>query len=153
MRSITTWILALAMTGLTGCTFGKKTKKIGGEVGPEKISVEGGTLIEAEPREVFVEKLREGVRTRNLELLASMMLPNFGYSLNPLKEGDGVFQYWDENRLWDEIELVVNDEFVEFGKFYVSPPAFAEHPESYRGFRTGIILVNGHWKWAYLVGN
>src|SRR5688572_8380741 len=105
MQSTTALILAVAMCGLTGCSFWNKDKAVGGEVGPEKVSVEGGTLLEMESRDEFIRKLRAGAKERNLEMLASMMLPNFGFSLNPLREGDGVFQYWDENQLWDEIEL------------------------------------------------
>ena len=54
--------------------------------------------------QAFVARLRKAVATRDMQTIASMMTPDFGYSLNPERSGPGVFQYWDENNIWPELE-------------------------------------------------
>ena len=54
-----------------------------------------------------------------------MMTTNFGYRLNPVGEGDGVFKYWDQLNLWPQLEAVLQNHFVPKGNFMVAPPAFA----------------------------
>jgi len=98
----------------------------------------------------IVGRVREAVARHNVQLLASMMTPNFGYRLEPVGEGAGVFQYWDENGLWNELALVLHETFVPNGTYMVAPPQFATDPQ-YHGYRAGFILVNGSWKFAYFV--
>ena len=83
-------------------------------------------------------------------MLASMMTPDFGYRLDPLGEGPGVFEYWDQNDIWKELSLVLKDPFVPNGQDMVAPPQFASDAQ-YRGYRAGMALVNGSWKFAYFV--
>ena len=47
----------------------------------------------------FISRLRKAVAAHDMNTIASMMTADFGYSLNPEKSGEGVFQYWDENNL------------------------------------------------------
>ncbi len=103
----------------------------------------------------FVGRLRQAVAAKDTHAIAEMMTNNFGYHLNPDLEGEGVFAYWDQNNVWPELQLVVREPFVPFGDlrdgFMVSPPEFATAASTYTGYRAGIQLVNGAWKFAYFV--
>lgn len=102
----------------------------------------------------FVGRLRLAVAAKDTHAIAGMMTNNFGYHLNPDLEGEGVFAYWDQNNVWPELQLVVREPFVPFGDlrdgFMVAPPEFAA-ADRYTGYRAGIQLVNGSWKFAYFV--
>ena len=102
----------------------------------------------------FVGRLRLAVAAKDTHTIAGMMTNNFGYHLNPDLEGEGVFAYWDQNNVWPELQLVIRESFVPFGDlrdgFMVSPPEFATAAR-YSGYRAGIQLVNGSWKFAYFV--
>ena len=59
---------------------------------------------------------------------------DFGYRLDPLGEGDGVFAYWDQNNVWPELELILKEPFSVNGvgqnnEYMVSPPEFVASPE------------------------
>src|SRR5207253_620723 len=99
----------------------------------------------------FIGRLRKAAAARDMQALAAMMTPDFGYRLDPPGEGEGVFQYWDENGLWKELQLVLADKFVPKGNYMVSPPQFAADAEHYTGYRAGAGMVNGSWKFAYFV--
>ena len=104
----------------------------------------------------FVGRLRKAVAAHDAEAVAGMMTPDFGYLLEPTAddrgEGRGVFAYWDRANVWPELQLVLNERFVPFGNSYmVAPPEFAVEAENYHGYRAGLQLVNGGWKFAYFV--
>lgn len=99
----------------------------------------------------FVGRLRKAVAAHDLNTIASMMASDFGYSLSPEKTGEGVFQYWDENNLWPELEGILSEKFVKKGDFWVAPPQFADESLNYDGYRAGIHRVNGSWKFVYFV--
>ena len=104
----------------------------------------------------FVGRLRRAVAAHDAEAVAAMMTPDFGYLLEPTAEdtgeGRGVFAYWDRANVWPELQLVLNERFVPSGNSYmVAPPEFAAEAENYHGFRAGLQLVNGGWKFAYFV--
>ena len=104
----------------------------------------------------FLGRLREAVQVHDMETMAGMMTTNFGFRLNPPGEGDGVFKYWDDKMIWPKLQATLNERFtpkmdtVE-GIFMVAPPQFATDPAAYHGYRAGIKLVNGAWKFAYFV--
>jgi len=102
----------------------------------------------------FLNRLRQAVATKDTTAIAGMMTANFGYHINPDKEGEGVFAYWDQNNIWPELQLVIRERFVPFGElnggFMVAPAEFAT-AENYTGYRAGIQLVNGSWKFSYFV--
>jgi hypothetical protein len=98
----------------------------------------------------FVGRLRKAVAQHDVDTLAPMMTQNFGYSLNPVGEGPGVFQYWDQMNIWPQLEAVLAQHFVLKGSFMVSPPAFANDP-NFHGYRAGMTTVEGSWKFAYFV--
>src|SRR3954470_126575 len=102
--------------------------------------------------QAFVGRLKKAISAHDVNMLASMMTENFGYSLNPEKSGDGVFKYWDENNLWPELEAIVTTEkFAKKDDFWVAPPQFADPALNYDGYRLGIQRVKGSWKFVYFV--
>jgi hypothetical protein len=101
--------------------------------------------------QAFVGRLRKAVKAHDVNTLAPMMTEDFGYRLNPVASGSGVFQYWDENNLWEELDGILSEKFVPKGIFMVAPPQFADENLNYDGYRAGILRVNGSWRFAYFV--
>src|SRR6266403_1755061 len=101
--------------------------------------------------QAFVGRLRKAVANRDAETLKSMMTEDFGYRLEPPMSGVGVFQYWDQENLWPELEGILSERFVKKGAFMVSPPQFADPSLNYDGYRAGITRMRGSWKFAYFV--
>ena len=104
--------------------------------------------------QAFLGRLRAAVAVKDTKAIAGMMTNNFGCHINPDLEGEGVFAYWDQNNVWPELQLVVREPFVPFGDlrdgFMVAPREFAS-ASNYTGYRAGIQLVNGSWKFSYFV--
>jgi len=101
--------------------------------------------------QAFVGRLRKAIRAHDLNMLASMMTEDFGYRLEPVGSGEGVFKYWDDNNLWVELDGIISERFVPKGNYMVAPPQFADPSSEYSGYRAGIRRVNGSWKFAYFV--
>ena len=101
--------------------------------------------------QAFVSRLRKAVSKRDLETVKSMMTDDFGYKLDPAMSGPGVFQYWDQENLWPELDGILSERFVKKGAFLVAPPQFADPSLNYDGYRAGITRVKGSWKFAYFV--
>ncbi len=99
----------------------------------------------------FLSRLRQAVRAHDAETLATMMTKDFGYQYEPPLAGDGVFAYWDQNNIWPELELVLKERFIPNESYMVAPPEFTLDNASYTGYRAGIRLENGGWKFAYFV--
>jgi hypothetical protein len=108
-----------------------------------------------EPQDVdlqaFVVRLRKAVSNRDKETLKSMMTDDFGYKLEPAMSGPGVFQYWDQENLWPELDGILSERFVKKGVFWVAPQQFADPSLNYDGYRAGVTRVRGSWKFAYFV--
>jgi hypothetical protein len=108
--------------------------------------------------QAFLGRLRKAVAERDVATLKSMMTPDFGYKLEPKMEGleagpegPGVFQYWNQQGLWTELEGILSEKFLQKGNYMVAPPQFADESLNYDGYRAGIHRVNGSWKFAYFV--
>jgi len=101
--------------------------------------------------QAFVGRLRKAVASRDTETIKSMMTEDFGYKLDPPMAGPGVFQYWDQENLWPELDGILSERFVKKGNFMVSPPQFADASLNYDGYRVGITRIKGSWKFAYFV--
>jgi hypothetical protein len=143
-------ILLLLAIGLSGCQTPSQKEK------EKKAALQKKT--KAELREssdvdfqAFVGRLRKAAAAHDVNTLAGMMTPDFGYSLNPEKSGEGVFKYWDEQNLWPELDGILSEKFVKKGDFMVAPPQFADESLNYDGYRAGLRRVNGSWKFAYFV--
>ncbi len=154
-RILLTSALALA---LTGCPTNEEKKSEMAAKIHEKTSIpdqNNDTNFIA-----FMSRLRMAVAKRDLPVIASMMTPDFGYRLDPPGEGDGVFAYWDKNNIWPELNLVLRERFVADGVFMTSPPEFvkskissAPNAKPFTGYRAGVTLVEGGWRFAYFVNN
>lgn len=108
--------------------------------------------------QAFIGRLRKAAASHDVATIKAMMTPNFGYKLEPkmegieaTAEGPGVFQYWDEQGMWPELQGILSEKFVKYKDFMVAPPQFAEESLNYDGYRAGIRRINGSWKFAYFV--
>lgn len=101
--------------------------------------------------QAFIGRLRQAVKAHDVNVVATMMTPDFGYRLNPVGAGEGVFQFWDEHNLWPELDAVLAENFSPKDAYMVAPPQFADPAAQYDGYRAGIRRVNGSWKFAYFV--
>jgi hypothetical protein len=101
--------------------------------------------------QAFLGRLRKAVVKRDLETIKSMMTEDFGYKLEPPMSGAGVFQYWEQENLWPELDGILSERFVKKGAFMVAPPQFADPSLNYDGYRIGITRIRGSWKFAYFV--
>ena len=103
----------------------------------------------------FIGRLRKAVKTRDMTTIWSMMVPDFAYRLGatPAEDlkGDGVFKYWFDNSLWEEVDGILSEKFVPKNDFMVAPPQFADENLNYDGYRAGVRRVNGSWKFIYFV--
>ena len=150
MKLIASVLLLLAI-GLSGCQTPSQKEK------EKKAALKKKTKAELREEssdvdfQAFVGRLRKAVAAHDVNTLASMMTPDFGYSLNPEKSGEGVFKYWDEQNLWPELDGILSEKFVKKGDYMVAPPQFANESLNYDGYRAGLRRVNGSWKFAYFV--
>src|SRR5881392_2541510 len=152
-RGVRFWSIALltAVIAFTGCQTPAKKKT------PAKALTKKQAKVKAEQEntdvdfDAFVARLRKAVAAHDFNTIASMMTPDFGYSLNPERSGEGVFQYWDENNIWPELEGILAEKFVKKEDYMVAPPQFADPSLNYDGYRAGIRRINGSWKFAYFV--
>ncbi len=150
MRILLTSLLALAFV-FAGCqTPQQKKEKLKQAELKKKAKVdlreEGDVDFQA-----FLGRLRKAIAKRDVETLKSMMTEDFGYKLEPPMSGPGVFQYWEQENLWPELDGILSERFVKKGAFMVSPPQFADASLNYDGYRIGITRVRGSWKFAYFV--
>ncbi len=144
-------LLLLAVVALTACptTNPKQPAKKPAKSANESVAADETSTVDFQ---AFVGRLRKAVEAHDVNAVASMMTVDFGYRLNPEGSGPGVFQYWDENSLWVELQAVLAEKFVAKGDVYmVAPPQFADPAVQYDGYRAGIRRVNGSWKFAYFV--
>ena len=142
-------ILVLFALATGGCKNPSKKKTANQETKPAKVKPgQESTDVDFDG---FISRLRKAVAARDMNTIASMMMPNFGYQLEPPLEGDGVFKYWEENNIWPELEGILSEKFVKKQEFMVAPPQFADPSLNYTGYRAGIRRVNGSWKFVYFV--
>jgi len=141
-------VVAIALTGCQTPSQKEKAKKAALKKKTKAELREENTDVDFQ---AFVGRLRKAVATHDVNTLAEMMTPDFGYGLNPEKSGEGVFKYWDEQNLWPELDGILSEKFVKKGAYMVAPPQFADESLNYDGYRAGLRRVNGSWKFAYFV--
>jgi len=151
MRVLLTSLLALAFV-FAGCQTPQQKKE---KLKQAELKKKAKANLREESTDVdfqaFVGRLRKAVAKRDVETIKSMMTEDFGYKLEPPMSGPDVFQYWEQENLWPELEGVLSERFVKKGAFMVSPPQFADPSLNYDGYRIGITRVRGSWKFAYFV--
>ena len=151
MRVLLTSLLALAFV-FAGCETPQKKKE---KLKQAELKKKAKANLREESTDVdfqaFVGRLRKAVAKRDVETIKSMMTEDFGYKLEPPMSGPGVFQYWEQENLWPELDGILSERFVKKGAFMVSPPQFADPSLNYDGYRIGITRVRGSWKFAYSV--
>jgi hypothetical protein len=149
MKVITSLLLLLALL-FGGCQSAAKKEK---EKKALEMKAKANLREESSDTDfqAFLGRLRKAVAARDMNTIASMMTPEFGYSLKPEMSGEGVFKYWDEQNLWPELEGILSEKFVKKGQYMVAPPQFADESLNYDGYRAGIRRINGSWKFAYFV--
>ena len=157
MRLIAFILLVFAIA-LTGCKTASEKEKEKKAALIKKTKVKPRDESTDVDFDAFVGRLRKVVAARDKETLKTMMTPNFGYKLDPSMEGiepgangPGVFQYWDSENLWPELDGILTEKFVKFRGYMVAPPQFADLSVPYDSYRAGIVRLNGSWKFAYFV--
>jgi hypothetical protein len=151
MRILLTSLLALAFV-FAGCqTPQQKKEKLKQAELKKKAKVDLREESTDVDFQAFLGRLRKAIAKRDVETLKSMMTEDFGYKLEPPMSGPGVFQYWEQENLWPELDGILSERFVKKGAFMVSPPQFADPSLNYDGYRIGITRVRGSWKFAYFV--
>jgi hypothetical protein len=100
--------------------------------------------------QAFVGRLRVAVEKRDTQILATMMAPDFGYRWDPSPPGETPFEYWTQNNLWPELASVLKERFLPQDLYMKAPPQAVNDP-SYPGYRAGMRVIGGTWKFAYFV--
>jgi hypothetical protein len=151
MRILLTSLLALAFV-FAGCQTPQQKKE---KLKQAELKKKAKADLREESTDVdfqaFVGRLRKAVAKRDVETIKSVMTDDFGYKLDPPMSGPGVFQYWEQENLWPELDGILSERFVKKGAFMVSPPQFADPSLNYDGYRIGITRIRGSWKFAYFV--
>lgn len=150
MTRIITLVLLASLLGLSGCKTPSEKEKLKQAALKKKAKAdlreEGDVDFQA-----FVGRLRKAVAKHDVETLKTMMTPDFGYKLEPALSGVGVFQYWEDQNLWPELDGILSEKFVKYKGYMVAPQQFADPSLNYDGYRAGILRVNGSWRFAYFV--
>lgn len=152
MRAVLFSLLALLILALGGCESAEEKK----EKLAAKVREAASMKDQSQDHEfqAFLTRLRLAIAARDLETMASMMAPDFLWRLQPEGSGDGVFAYWDKNNLWPELNAVMRQKFWPDGRVMISPREFLTTKTSnkpYTGYRAGITVVNGGWKFVFFV--
>ena len=98
----------------------------------------------------FLGRLRNAVAKKDHAMLNSLMAPDFGYRWDNPPPGETPFIYWDQHNTWPELATVLRADFVPHERYMVAPPAVVNDP-TYRGYRAGMRIVGGSWKFGYFV--
>ncbi len=143
-RSFACLALALALSGCA--TEADKKKKEAEKKKPEPLQKQ----TEDPAFLAFVGRLRTAVANKDHATITSMMTADFGYRWDNAPVGDDVFTYWDLNESWPVLGKILREKFVANGNYMVAPAAVVTEP-GYHGFRAGMRMLNGSWKFAYFV--
>jgi hypothetical protein len=135
--------------GLSGCQSPEKKKeaekKKAEEKKPKIPDMNGDMSFQS-----FLGRLRLAVAKHDQATLTMMMTSDFGYRWDPAMPGESPFNYWDQHNLWGELEHVLDQHFVPNGLYMVAPPEFV-NSTIFTGYRVGLRLDNGGWRFAYFI--
>jgi hypothetical protein len=151
MRMILRLLLSVVLAcSLAACVSPEKKKEAAAKAKEQQAEADAEEIMNDPDFQAFISRLRRAVAMHDLDTLAPMLTENVGYRLDPVGEGDGVFQYWDQQNVWPQLQETLGKKFVPKGNFMVAPPEFATDP-NYHGWRAGVTSVDGTWKLAYFV--
>ena len=139
--------LALTLT-LAGCAAEKEKQKKKDDA--EKKQTQSQKQAEDPAFLAFLGRLRIAVANKDQPTITSMMTADFGYRWDTPPVGDNVFTYWDLNESWPVLSKLLREKFAAHNGYMVAPAAVATDP-SFHGFRAGMRMLNGSWKFAYFV--
>ncbi len=137
--------LSLALL-LAGCETPADKKKKEAEKKPQPLAKQ----TEDPAFVAFLGRLRTAVANKDHATLTSMMTADFGYRWDTPPVGDNVFTYWDLNDNWPALSKLLREKFVAHDGYMVAPAAVATEP-GFHGYRAGMRMLNGSWKFAYFV--
>jgi hypothetical protein len=100
--------------------------------------------------QAFVGRLRIAVAKKDRAMLASMMTTDFGYRWDNPAPGELAFDYWDQNNVWPALSEVLQKKFDAHDLYMVAPAEAITDPQ-YSGYRAGMRIVGGSWRFAYFV--
>ena len=100
--------------------------------------------------QAFVGRLRLAVAARDRDTLADMMTRDFGYRWDAAPDDETPFSYWDSQKLWPQLRAVVSQQWTEHDGYMVVPPPDEEESSS-GGYRAGIAMLDGSWRFSYFV--
>jgi hypothetical protein len=101
--------------------------------------------------QAFLGRLRIAVSKHDQAVLASMMTKDFGYRWDAPPPGETVFSYWDQNNVWPELSAILREKFAPSDVYMVAPRQFTVDPDNYQGYRAGMRVAGGSWKFAYFI--
>ena len=136
--------LALLFAGCSASPEEKKKKEAEKKPQPLAKQTEDPTFL------AFLSRLRTAVANKDQPAMTAMMTSDFGYRWDNPPVGDNVFTYWDMNETWPVLNKMLREKFVPHGDYMVAPAAVATDA-SYHGFRAGMRMINGSWRFAYFV--
>ena len=100
--------------------------------------------------QAFVGRLRIAVNKRDRTMLSSMMTTDFGYRWDNAPPGELAFDYWDKHNLWGDLAGLLRQRFGPNDNYMVAPLQIITDP-NYPGYRVGMRMVRGSWRFAYFV--
>ena len=144
-RSFACLVLTLA---LSGCAAEKEKQKK--KDAAEKKQEQSQKVAEDPAFLAFLGRLRIAVANKDQATITSMMTADFGYRWDTAPVGDNVFTYWDLNESWPVLTKLLREKFAAHDGYMVAPATVATDP-AFHGFRAGMRMLNGSWKFAYFV--
>jgi len=151
-------VLALFAGALSGCVNPEKKKKA--DAAQQKKDEKKKDEEKKKPKipdmsgdmqfSSFLSRLRTAVGRHDRAMLSQMMTPDFGYRWDPGMPEETCFDYWDQHGSWPELERVLHQPFKPSDVYMVAPPEFLSD-RTYTGYRAGMMLVNGGWRFAYFI--
>lgn len=98
----------------------------------------------------FVGRLKTAAAKKDRTAMAQMMTADFGYRWDNPAPGETPFDYWDKHNLWGELNTLLRSPFVPNDRYLVAPPQVTADA-NYQGYRVGMRIVRGSWRFAYFV--
>ena len=100
--------------------------------------------------QAFLGRLRIAVGKHDRAMLAELMASDFGWRWDQPPPGETPFDFWDQRELWDDLAKLLRQPFVPNDMYLVAPPDVVTNPK-YDGWRVGMRIVGGSWRFAYFV--